>query len=428
MGEDAASPTSFYDEWNTSTAKTERTDEGTIEPPAGTQADLNMAKVPLGSGSDIDGDMASAASQLSPTGSDTEGGAVQLRPTKSDTESRTTTGRSTNIDLEGEGLLLRPRDSDTSSGTTRLRPTEQLRPTARLRPTAQLPAVTSHSWRDRTVLLYADEGQQKEQVKEVEEEKGVPEKQEEQEEQQEQERQEEQELEQEHQEGGLYDLSTVTGWRQEMSTGNTAKVTNTETSTAQETTTTKIRPTAKVATTTIKTRIPIQTTQGHVTIRKSDGRYLEPTFLFTTESSRRTKQLEQTTTQGGVEEKEASLSLVMPSHFFQLEDYPQDDNSTSDQGSDQEEGETTEKFAAARTPSGNAGVRESWLYRVNNTGEGGSNTADNNTSEELSNTTDNDTSEEENNTAAIDAGEVDRNATTEAELETTEVANITQVL
>ena len=120
----------------------------------------------------------------------------------------------------------------------------------------------------------------------------------------------------------------------------------------------------------------------------------------------------------------------MPSHFFQLEDYPQDDNSTSDQfeGSDQEEGETTEKFPAARTPSGNAGVRGSWLYRVNNTGEGGSNTADNNTSEELSNTTDNDTSEEENNTAAIDTGEVDRNAATEVELETTEVANITQVL
>ena len=416
MGKDAASPTSFYDEWNTSTAKTERTEEGTLEPPLGTQADPNVGKVPSGSRSDIEGDMASAASQLSPTTSDTEGGAVQLRPTKSDTESGTTPGKSTHMDFEGEGLLLRPRDSDTTSGATQVRPT------------AQLPAVTSHSWRDRNVLLYAD-GQQKEQEEEVEEEKGVLEKQEEQENQEEQESQEEQEQWREHEEGGLYDLSTVTGWRQEMSTGNTAKVTNTEASTAQEATTTDIIPTAKVATTTIKTRTPIQTTQGRITIRKSDGRYIEPTFLFTTESSRRTKQLELTTTQGG-EEEEASLSPVMPSHFFQLEDYPQDDNSTNDQleGSDQEEEETTEKFPAARTPSGKAGVRESWLYRVNNTGEEGSNSADNNTSEEGSNTADNNTSEEENNTADIDIGEGEWTDAMEVELETTEGANITQVL
>jgi hypothetical protein len=180
-------------------------------------------------------------------------------------------------------------------------------------------------------------------------------------------------------EDGLFDLSTVTGWRQEMSRGNIAKETDKPTTsivapTSEITTTTKTTTstTTSISTTTttmmVTTTFPIQ-----LTYRRQDERFLEPTFLFTTlrpAGGRGSKQMEtttldhvdQTTLLVGQREEERSI----PSHFFRLDDYPQDEAAEGKEVTEEDETVTEEEV----TNSGDAAVRATWLYRVaNSTGD-----------------------------------------------------------
>merc|ERR1712192_217815 len=101
------------------------------------------------------------------------------------------------------------------------------------------------------------------------------------------------------------------------------------------------------------TSLPIQ-----LTYRQKGHKFIEPTFLFTTSSPRQTKQLELTTTE--VEEEKRDGHSV-PSHFFQLEDYPEEKNFSIGQSDD-----LSELFIE----EADASVRESWMYNiVNNTSE-----------------------------------------------------------
>merc|ERR550517_1711246 len=111
---------------------------------------------------------------------------------------------------------------------------------------------------------------------------------------------------------------------------------------------------ASTARETVTTSVPIQLTHRH-----KGHRFIEPTFLFTTSSPRQTKQLELTTTEveNDLEERDGHS---VPSHFFQLEDYPEEKNFSIGQSDDL--GEFSEEADAA--------VRESWMYNIeNNTSE-----------------------------------------------------------
>merc|ERR1719234_1296995 len=119
------------------------------------------------------------------------------------------------------------------------------------------------------------------------------------------------------------------------------------------TVTTSIGIASRETVTVTVTSAPIQ-----LTYRQKGHKFIEPTFLFTTSSPRQTKQLELTTTE--VEEEKRDGHSV-PSHFFQLEDYPEEKNFSIGQSDD-----LSELFSE----EADASVRESWMYNiVNNTSE-----------------------------------------------------------
>merc|ERR550517_406209 len=111
---------------------------------------------------------------------------------------------------------------------------------------------------------------------------------------------------------------------------------------------------ASTARETVTTSVPIQMTHRH-----KGHKFIEPTFLFSTSSPRQTKQLELTTKE--VEEDlEERDGHSVPSHFFQLEDYPEEKNFSIGQSDDLSE----------FSEEADASVRESWMYNiVNNTSE-----------------------------------------------------------
>merc|ERR1719234_2282536 len=120
------------------------------------------------------------------------------------------------------------------------------------------------------------------------------------------------------------------------------------------TVTTSIGIASRETVTVTVTSAPIQ-----LTYRQKGHKFIEPTFLFTTSSPRQTKQLELTTTE--VEEEKRDGHSV-PSHFFQLEDYPEEKNFSIIGQSD----DLSELFSE----EADASVRESWMYNiVNNTSE-----------------------------------------------------------
>ena len=127
-------------------------------------------------------------------------------------------------------------------------------------------------------------------------------------------------------------------------------------STVQTTLTTVRTSIASTARETVTTSVPIQ-----LTYRQKGQKFIEPTFLFTTSSPRQTKQLELTTTlvEENLEERDGHS---VPSHFFQLEDYPEEKNFSTIRQSD-DLGEFIEE--------GDPAVRESWVYNVekNNSSE-----------------------------------------------------------
>ena len=164
-----------------------------------------------------------------------------------------------------------------------------------------------------------------------------------------------------------FDLSNVGGWREALESNLTkatdpteivdtmSSTTTSATSTVQTilpTVTTSIASTGRETVTT--TSVPIQ-----LTYRQKGHKFIEPTFLFTTSSPRQTKQLELTTTE--VEEDlEERDGHSVPSHFFQLEDYPEEKNFSIGQSDDLSE----------FSEEADASVRESWMYNiVNNTSE-----------------------------------------------------------
>ena len=321
-GGDGANPTAFYNEWNSSTRQGHTSDEVTVLPESDT----------IGSGSEV----------------------AELP-------------RRVNTSVTISEGAIHPEESH-------------------LRPTAFLPALQSNSRRTPGVQANTAKDREMEKEERVNDD-------------------------------GLFDLSTVTGWRQEMTKGSTVEATaiiyasttrtptkwitrrktlanyittttstitittTPTTATASITSTTSITTTESMTTTDeLTTVIPTISPPG-VTVRRTDGGYIEPTFVFTTSSPRRTKHLELTTTLGGHQEEQANYTL--PSHFFQLEDYPaeEEENETipdlphstvhnSDGSEKQGEVEITEaNFAAKPTIGGNAAVRAAWLYRVSNSSE-----------------------------------------------------------
>ena len=151
------------------------------------------------------------------------------------------------------------------------------------------------------------------------------------------------------------DLSTVRGWRESLEDDLTEVTDSKEIVDAMSTTTTsaisRVQTTfTTVTTSTVTTSVPIQ-----LTYRQKGHQYIEPTFLFTTSSPRQTKQLELTTTEMEDNPEERDGHSV-PSHFFQLEDYPEEKNFSVEQSDDP--GEFSEEADAS--------VRASWMYNVNN--------------------------------------------------------------
>merc|ERR1712013_886137 len=142
-------------------------------------------------------------------------------------------------------------------------------------------------------------------------------------------------------------------------------------------TTTKLASFVSTARERSTTAVSIQSTFKH-----KNHKFIEPVFLFTTSSPRQTKQLELTTT---TEEEEVDLEErdghSVPSHFFQLEDYPGGSN-YPEEGNYSEVRNYPANYLDDRSlPVGqsdnqseyveeeNAAVRETWLYNVNNTSE-----------------------------------------------------------
>ena len=195
-----------------------------------------------------------------------------------------------------------------------------------------------------------------------------------------------------------FDLSTVKGWREaqkvtskpteamdKMATTTTSAVTSvhsiSEQSTSEHSTSEQSTvPTTTKLTSVVSTARERSTTSASIqsTFRHKNHKFLEPVFLFTTSSPRQTKQLELTTTteEEQVDSEERNGHSV-PSHFFQLEDYP----SGSSYPEESNFTEVRNYLDDRNIPVGqsdnqseyveeeNAAVRETWLYNVNNTSE-----------------------------------------------------------
>ena len=162
------------------------------------------------------------------------------------------------------------------------------------------------------------------------------------------------------------DLSTVRGWREALENNlteatdpteildTTSSTTTSAISTVQTTLSTETTSVASTARETVTTSVPIQ-----LTYRQKGHKFIEPTFLFTTSSPRQTKQLTTTLVEENLEERDGHS---VPSHFFQLEDYPETEQNFSIGVESDDLGEFSEEADAA--------VRESWMYNVvNNTSE-----------------------------------------------------------
>jgi len=163
---------------------------------------------------------------------------------------------------------------------------------------------------------------------------------------------------------GRFDLSTVTGWRGALESNLTEATDPTEILDTMSSTTTSaistVQTTLSTETTsatareTVTTSVPIQ-----LTYRQKGHKFIEPTFLFTTSSPRQTKQLTTTLVEENLEERDGHS---VASHFFQLEDYPETEQNFSIGVESDNLGEFSEEADAA--------VRESWMYNVeNNTSE-----------------------------------------------------------